>query len=92
MSRYARRTDRNHAAIRDGLRAILGAENVRDTSRYGDGFPDLMAYLNSLWFIEIKWPGEKQTPAEVEMQEFMRDNYIIAESLEDALRQLGLTD
>lgn len=41
MTRYAKKTDANHADIRDGLKA-LGWE-VLDTSGIGQGVPDLLS-------------------------------------------------
>lgn len=58
MSRWARRTDANHAAIRDGLR--LQGYDVRDFSACGHGVPDLCVvggrgrtYVLPLW-LEVK--------------------------------------
>ena len=45
MTRYARRVDANHAAVRDGLRA-LGYE-VLDLSACGGGVPDLMVKIRA---------------------------------------------
>lgn len=55
MTRRAARVDRNHAAIRDALRraGVL----VRDCSRYGQGFPDLMCLhriTQGVRFLEVK--------------------------------------
>lgn len=53
MSRYARRTDGNHAAILAAMRRV-GAWVV-DTSRVGNGFPDAMVWhRGSVHMIEIK--------------------------------------
>lgn len=51
--RYAARTDRNHAEIRDALRSA--GIRVIDCARMGNGFPDLCCLLrgNTIW-IEIK--------------------------------------
>lgn len=43
MSKYARRVDRNHSEIRDGLRAE--GWDVMDLSGAGDGIPDLCINL-----------------------------------------------
>ena len=42
MSRYARRVDTTHAAIRDSLRRC--GYRVIDCSRVGGGFPDLLIH------------------------------------------------
>lgn len=53
MSRYARRTDGNHAAILAAMRR-LGAWVV-DTSRVGSGFPDAMVWHRGMiHLVEIK--------------------------------------
>lgn len=60
MTRYARRVDRNHAAIRDGLRQV--GYKVFDCSRLGGGFPDLLAWDGKrLTLLEVKMPGEYLT-------------------------------
>lgn len=63
MTRYARRTDRNHAEIRDGLRA-LGWE-VLDLSGAGDGVGDMGVKIapGMPHFLEIK-DGEKPLSAQ----------------------------
>ena len=54
MSRYARRVDANHAAIREGLRQL--GWDVLDLSGAGDGIPDLCVYVAAgiPHFLEIK--------------------------------------
>ena len=42
MTRYARNVDTTHAPIRDALRKA--GFGVVDTSRLGDGFPDLLVH------------------------------------------------
>lgn len=55
-----RRTDGNHAAIRDELRRL--GLSVTDTSHVGGGFPDLVVSLGlEVVFVEIKDP--KQPPS-----------------------------
>ena len=62
----ARRTDTNHAEIRDALRGL--GYRVVDTSRMGTGFPDLIAIMpdGRVVMIEIKRPGGGFTSDEVE--------------------------
>lgn len=58
---HARRTDANHAAIRDALRQI-GAF-VQDLSRVGEGCPDLLCGHRGRWIvIEVK--DGKKCPSE----------------------------
>lgn len=53
MTRLRAKTDANHAAIRDALRA--NGWHVEDTARLGGGFPDLVAIRHGIVeFIEIK--------------------------------------
>lgn len=53
MSRYARRTDDNHAAVVDALRKA-GAV-VRSLAKVGDGCPDLLVgYRGRTLLLEVK--------------------------------------
>jgi hypothetical protein len=53
MSKFARRTDSNHAAILAAMRRC-GAW-VIDTSRVGGGFPDaVVSHHGTISFVEIK--------------------------------------
>ena len=63
MTRYARRTDANHAVIRDGLRAK--GWQVLDLSGAGDGIPDLACSLapGTPFFLELK-DGDKLVSAQ----------------------------
>ena len=64
MTRWARRVDRNHAAIREGLRKL--GYTVWDTSRLGGGFPDLLVWdKRRLILVEVKMPGERLTVDEL---------------------------
>jgi len=87
--RRAARTDRNHAEIRDCLRKM--GVKVFDTSRLGGGFPDLVAcHRGRVYLFEVKMPGCKLTPDEVEFHREY-DGYVsIVYSVEDALIELGL--
>ena len=59
------RTDDNQGAIVDALRAI-GA-SVAITSQVGDGFPDLVvASFGEHFLMEVKVPGGRLTPAQVD--------------------------
>jgi len=94
MTRRAARTDRNHAEIRDGLRAC--GVIVKDTSNVGGGFTDLVAaYRGRVHLIEVKMPGEKLTPAEEKFHgEFAdcADCLHVVYSLEDALYAVGVME
>jgi len=61
--RYAKRTDANHAAMRDALRSL--GWDVMDLSGAGDGIPDLCVYVapGVPHFIEIK-DGDKPLSAQ----------------------------
>jgi hypothetical protein len=88
VSRYARKVDRNHAEIRDGLRAC--GFRVADTSRLGSGFPDLVVSAYAvLWMVEIKMPGEPLTEDEQVFADLWAEHYLVAHSLEEALSLLG---
>ena len=95
MTHYARRTDDNHAAIRDGLRAPELGYEVIDRSNIGRGEPDLMVktrqYQRPLW-VEIKMPGEHLTAAESTFFEFWGDCCIMVTSIEDAINQIEHKD
>lgn len=64
MSKYARRTDANHADIVKAFRD-LGC-SVFDTSRVAGGFPDILVGKNGITvLVEIKADGKKKfTPAQ----------------------------
>lgn len=90
--RHARRTDRNHSEVRDGLRA--DGYLVDDTSGIGNGFPDLAIQVEQGYpptlFLDVK-DGEKPpsarrlTPAELRMQKLIGpDRYKVANSLLEA--------
>jgi hypothetical protein len=93
--RHAKRVDRNHAEVRDGLRA--DGYLVDDTSKIGNGFPDIAVQVERGWpptlFIEIK--DEKQPPSareltdpEKRMQKLIGpERYRVANSLLEAREQ-----
>jgi len=62
---WARRTDQNHAAIRDAMREA-GA-TVEDLSGSGKGMPDTLVYTpdKRLLLVEIKMPKGTLTAAQV---------------------------
>jgi hypothetical protein len=61
--RYAKKVDRNHAEIRDGLRKL--GFDVYDMSGAGDGLPDLGVSIapGVVHFIEVK-DGDKPLSAQ----------------------------
>lgn len=65
MTLWAKRTDGNHAAIRDAMRKA-GAE-VEDLSGTGKGMPDTLVYTadGRLLLVEIKMPKGTLTAAQV---------------------------
>lgn len=74
MPRFAARTDRNHAELRDGLRRC--GYDVADYSRLGHGCPDLSVLVAPGWslLLEVKdpkAPKERHKLTEDE-QEWMR--------------------
>ena len=85
---YAKRTDGNHAEIRDGLRAA--GYNVLDLSKAGCGVPDLLVIskAGASVFMEIKQPGCKLTEAERKFHQTYTGLCYVVFSLEDALEKL----
>jgi hypothetical protein len=65
MTLWAKRTDGNHADIRDAMREA-GAE-VEDMSGSGKGMPDTLVYTpdGRLLLVEIKMPKGTLTPPQV---------------------------
>lgn len=87
--RYAKRTDTNHAEIRDGLRKA--GYPVLDLSGAGHGVPDLsvLAAPGKVVFFEVKTSEkEKLTKAEAEWFKFAGSVSAVVWSLEQALRLL----
>jgi hypothetical protein len=90
--RHAKRTDRNHGEIRDGLRA--DGYLVDDLSDVGQGVPDLAVQSPRGWppalFVEIKDgkkppSARKLTEAEVRFMSLIGpDRYKVANSLLEA--------
>lgn len=63
MTRHAKRVDRNHAEIRDGLRGL--GWQVGDLSGAGDGIPDLIVRISPGFphLLEVK-DGDKPLSAQ----------------------------
>ena len=84
------RKDGNHAQIRDDLRKIYGKDAVRDTSDFGDGFPDLIVGIRLRnFFLEIKNPDQPPSKRKLKAgQKSFRDNwngqYDVVTTLEEA--------
>jgi hypothetical protein len=93
VTRYAKRVDRNHSEIRDGIKAA--GYPVLDLSGVGGGVPDLCAQYGpglSLFF-EVKRPDiKKAAQAMTEAQEvWWRFNWQvtrIVQTLEEAIQEL----
>lgn len=93
--RYACRTDRNHAEVRDGLRAK--GHDVCDLSDIGGGVPDLVvrqpARIPSMVFFEVK-DGEKPpsarelTPKQKRWRKYCGEITFTVTTLEEALEVL----
>lgn len=87
--RHAKRTDVNHAEIRDGLRA-LGYE-VFDFSAAGDGVADLAVKITptmSIWLEVKKSKKEKLTDKEVIFKMLWFDVYRVVTSVEEAVEAI----
>lgn len=89
MTRYARRVDVNHAAIRDGLRA-RGWE-VLDTSGVGDGIPDMFVKIQPgrSMGLEVKDPKIKKaaqamTKAQEEYWGYMWQSTRVVQTVQEA--------
>ena len=84
MTLWAKRTDGNHAEIRQAMRDA-GCK-VFDLSGAGKGAPDTIVFnptTGRLWLVEIKMPNGKLTPPQVD---FHRDFPVhIVRSVEDAM-------
>lgn len=77
--RYAKRTDTNHAEVRDNLRAL--GFDVLDLSKAGQGVPDLLVSRNGQGvLVEVKSPGGKLTAEQEEFIAAMSDRVIVVET------------
>ena len=85
MTKYAKRVDGNHHEIIQGLRDC--GYKVKDTSKYGDGFPDcIVAGGGRVVMLEIKQGSAKLTDAEKEFHEaFYGLGLHVVRTLEQAL-------
>jgi hypothetical protein len=88
--RRAARTDSNHSQIRDLLRSLLPI--VEDTSRFGDGWPDLIVHLRdgTVKFVEIKDgrlppSARRLTPAEQAFAARWGKAYVVVTSVDEAI-------
>jgi len=84
--RYAKRVDGNHHEIIQGLRDC--GYKVKDTSKYGDGFPDcIVAGGGRVVMLEIKQGSAKLTDAEKDFHEaFYGLGLHVVRTLEDAIK------
>ena len=90
--RYAKKTDLTHAAIRDGLRSIFGAEAVQDVSMCaGLGFDLIVVSRGILRFLEIKGPKSvnRLTDSERAALERYGEFYHVVTSLDEALAAIS---
>lgn len=89
--RYAAKVDGNHAAIRDGLRAVFGDEAVQDVSMYPRlGFDLIAVARGRLLLLEIKPPRKatKLTDSELAARARYGDYWRVVTSFEEALEAL----
>lgn len=93
MTRYARKVDANHAAVRDGLRAL--GWTVHDLAKAGEGVPDLAVPIapGMPHFLEVK-DGDKPlsaqalTPAQERWHSFAWRVTSKVRNLEEAVKAL----
>ena len=85
MTKHDKRTDTNHAEIRDGLRKA--GYFCFDSSRFGSGFPDLIVRGGGrVVMLEIKQGSAKLTDAEKDFHEaFYGLGLHVVRTLEQAL-------
>ena len=90
MSKYARRVDHNQLEIVKALMAI--GCTVADTSRAGEGFPDLVVgYRGVNWLIEVKDgrkspSAQKLTPQQVRFHKNWNGQVATVNCVEDAIK------
>ena len=91
MARYAKRTDENHKAIVDELRAALPEASVFDASGAGRGFPDLgVGFRGRNYLFEVKngaqVPSRRRlTAAQVGLHDNWQGQIAIVHSAADIL-------
>lgn len=86
--RRARRTDDNHAAIRDGLRDAFGTDAVQDVSMYaGLGFDLIACVRGRVTFLEVKPPRKaaRLTDSEVSARLRYGERWRVVATLDEAL-------
>ena len=85
----ARRTDANHAEIRDSLRAC--GYQVIDLSAVGHGIPDLLVVSKTgqIVLIEVKAPKGRMTPAEDKFHAEFNGPLAVVRSVEAALQVMA---
>lgn len=92
--RYAKRTDDNHAEVREGIRSALKGVSVFDASGAGSGCPDLIVgYRGRTYLFEIKDPRKppskrKLTPAQVEFFDNWQGHAAKVESAAEAVASI----
>jgi len=82
------KVDTNHAAIRDGLRAIFGPDAVQDVSMYGGLGFDLIAHARGrLALLEVKPPkrATRLTDSELAARARYGDYWRCVTTLEEAI-------
>ena len=81
------RRDNNHAEIRDALRSRYFVWDMADVK---NGFPDLLVVSTLDWVVllEVKLPGEKLTPKEVEFHKNYPAPLHIVHSVEEAYKTM----
>lgn len=86
------RPDENHAEVRDGLRAIIGNQCVKDIKDVGMGIGDLLVgFRGRNYLLETKRDkSAKLTPAEEAFHSTWEGQIDVVYSLEDAMRVIGL--
>ena len=95
MARYAKRTDENHKAIVDELRAALPEASVFDASGAGRGFPDLVVgFRGRNYLFEVKngaqAPSRRRlTSAQVGMHESWQGQVAVVMSAAEILAALA---
>lgn len=91
----ARRTDGNHAVVRDTLRALPGV-TVTDLSGAGAGIPDLLVgYAGRNYLLEVKDPAQvpsrrRLTRAQVAWHGGWAGQVAVVHTAEEALVVLGV--
>lgn len=90
--KYAAKKDSNHNEIQDGLEQI--GFLVKDTSKLGDDFPDLVVKHPAkpeigVRMVEIKSKNGKLRPGQEKLKNEWEDSVIVAYELDDVLSIFG---